>query len=273
MKTLQKRFGSIIAAFAVLGFLTIAPAASVQAATTFPVGEAGIAAYVKLNSISQANFDLATQQFFNSATASSTYMIGIKTYNAADYNTVFKDPIDIHFYLGANGWLVAYLLKDEISSRIVNWNSDQPLNNTLLQAAINDATSTIGVSASSAINYYDFSHPTANKMTLVRESFAEGSTSTTNDFDVTVPGSVLQASWAVACAEGTGSTYTDAASLSFDDNGIARSWGNPFIYGNFVDNYNNNYFTANIDHKITLTRRSDANYYAATATLLIYKTN
>jgi hypothetical protein len=257
----------IAAAFALFCFLAISPA--VNAATTFPKNEAGIAAYVKLAPLSQTNFDNARRLLFDSASASSTYMIGIESYNAAEQNQTYKDSIDFHIYLGTNGWLVAYLLKDETPSKIVNWNAGQPLSNTMLKAVIEDAIQKIGATASSSIQYYDFFHPEANKMTLVRENLTAETASTTNDFNVTVPGTLYQASWAINCDEAIGSSYADATTVLLDNSTAGYSAAKPIVYGN----YDLRSFIANIDHKITLKRRSDSNYKTSAATLLIYKTN
>ena len=164
-----------------------------HAATTFPVDQAGMAAYVKLGNLTQANFDNAKQNLFDSVeAASSTYMIGVKKYSVDDTSGV---KINFHIYLGTNGWLVVYLSKDQEPSQIINWATGAALDNTLLKLAIEDSAAKINSAPTTAIAYYDFAQPDARKMTVVRENISSGGSP--KDFTVMVPGTLYQASYSI----------------------------------------------------------------------------
>ena len=190
---------------AIAGLFAILPAlATAQTdATTFPVDQAGMAAYVKLDSISQTNFDNAKQSLFDQVeTAGSTYLIGTKQYSVDGSD---QNKINFHIYLGANGWLVAYLLNTEEPTRIVNWNTGAALSDTLLKTAIEDAISKIGATAANPVAYYDFAFPDAQKMTLTRENVNGDNGVFTKNFTVLVPGTVYQASYSLK-SDGVGKT-------------------------------------------------------------------
>lgn len=169
--------------------ITIGSIKSVKAettSTTFPVDEAGIAAYVKLDNIENIDIDALAEAYHAIKASGESYVIGtIKVPNEIGFNYP-------HLYVGLDGWLVAYYLKTEEASRIMQWKgyTKGSINTTTLKDAIDYISEQIGITYSSPVKYYNFEFPEANKMTLVAE---EGR----NDFYVTVPGTLYEASYGV----------------------------------------------------------------------------
>jgi hypothetical protein len=138
-------------------------------------------------------------------------MIGVKGYLVDDqpYDPYAYNKIDIHFYLGADGWLAAYLLKDEPVAKIVNWRAGAELKYTLLEVALEDAIDILGAASIGEIKYHDFSAPASSKMTLVKESSpandqdSEGNPIYHNEFSAMVKGTLNRFSWSV---EGVGTS-------------------------------------------------------------------
>jgi len=199
-------FAAVCAA-AFLGVLFALPA---QAA--FPQDQAGIAAYVKLSGVNQTTFDTALDDFFDSTEPSdNTYAIGIKGYLVDDrpYDPYAYNKIDIHFYLGVDGWLAAYLLKDDPAAKIVNWRPGAELKDTLLKVALEDAIAKLGAAPIGEIKYHDFSAPASSKMTLAKESSpandqdSEGNPINYNEFSAMMKGTLNRFSWSV---EGVGTS-------------------------------------------------------------------
>ena len=205
-------FARLLAAVCVFGFFGVLFALPAQAA--FPQDQAGIAAYVKLTGVNQTSFDTALDDFFDSTEPSGdTYMIGVKGYLVDDqpydpYNYQYNKT-DIHFYLGVDGWLAAYLLKDDPAAKIVNWRPGAELKNTLLEIALEDAIGKLGAAPAGEIKYHDFSAPASSKMTLVKESSpandqdSEGNPINYNEFSAMMKGTLNRFSWSV---EGVGTS-------------------------------------------------------------------
>ena len=203
-------FARLLAAVCVFGFFGVLFALPAQAA--FPQDQAGIAAYVKLTGVNQTSFDTALDDFFDSTEPSGdTYMIGVKGYLVDDqpYDPYAYNKIDIHFYLGVDGWLAAYLLKDDPAAKIVNWRPGAELKNTLLEIALEDAIAKLGAAPIGEIKYHDFSAPASSKMTLAKESSpandqdSEDNPINYNEFSAMMKGTLSRFSWSV---EGVGTS-------------------------------------------------------------------
>ncbi len=203
-------FACLFAAVCVFGFFGVLFTLPAQAA--FPQDQAGIAAYVKLTGVNQTSFDTALDDFFDSTEPSGdTYMIGVKGYLVDDqpYDPYAYNKIDIHFYLGVDGWLAAYLLKDDPAAKIVNWRPGAELKNTLLEIALEDAIAKLGAAPIGEIKYHDFSAPASSKMTLAKESSpandqdSEDNPINYNEFSAMMKGTLSRFSWSV---EGVGTS-------------------------------------------------------------------
>ncbi len=203
-------FACLFAAVCVFGFFGVLFTLPAQAA--FPQDQAGIAAYVKLTGVNQTSFDTALDDFFDSTEPSGdTYMIVVKGYLVDDqpYDPYAYNKIDIHFYLGVDGWLAAYLLKDDPAAKIVNWRPGAELKNTLLEIALEDAIAKLGAAPIGEIKYHDFSAPASSKMTLAKESSpandqdSEDNPINYNEFSAMMKGTLSRFSWSV---EGVGTS-------------------------------------------------------------------
>ena len=237
-------FARLFAAVCAAAFLGVLFALPAQAA--FPQDQAGIAAYVKLSGVNQTTFDTALDDFFDSTEPSdNTYAIGIKGYLVDDrpYDPYAYNKIDIHFYLGVDGWLAAYLLKDDPAAKIVNWRPGAELKDTLLKVALEDAIAKLGAAPIGEIKYHDFSAPASSKMTLAKESSpandqdSEGNPINYNEFSAMMKGTLNRFSWSV---EGVGTScsgyYWGSAIDLFIEGGdpIGGAGCSRFTYGEYI---------------------------------------
>jgi hypothetical protein len=243
----------------------------VQAATTtFPVDEAGIAAYVKLDSIDITDLTEALNFYQTVNKTDETYVIGtVRVENHAPLGIItYYYP---HLYIGLDGWIVAYYLNTEAASRIMQWKGYTPgtINTTTLKDAIDIMCANIGVTNSTAIKYYDFEFPNANRMTLIAETVVGSGygSSNTNSFSVTIPGTLYEASYSVVLGP-----YGDAHGyLSVD--GVQNSFT---VYDYYeIGYYNATALQPGVPHYVTLGWNSCPWCYAGItgggATVLIYQ--
>lgn len=257
----------MFAAVFVFGFLAAVPSVTraQTATTTFPVKEAGVAAYVKLDNITQASFENAKQRLFDSvASAGDTYMIGLKEYPVFGSD---GGKMNFHIYFSTNGWLVIYLLKTEEPSRIVKWVFGAELSDTMLKTIAKEAIEKIGanINALDSLKYYDFSNPQATKMTLVREDFINDGSSLFDNFSVKIPGTLLRASWVMACFN-CASNDNGLLGLLVDGRSAGVSGTGLLTYGS----YNTSWFNDNASHSVQLNRARE-NIDARAATVFLYK--
>ena len=217
---------------------------------TFPVDEAGIAAYVKLDSVDNINIytDLA-ESFDVIEKQGESYVIGTVP--------VTNNP---HLYIGLDGWMVAYFLNTEEASRIAGGSSV-----TTLQDAIDYMFGKIGVTYPTPIKYYDFEFPEANKLTLITEETPPDP----NGFYVTVPGTLYEASWWIHVKNGAlwgGWLILKVDEITVFERDVYQptSAQPPFFYGSFDLS---TYFKTGITHYVDLIYP----HFSSCATVLIYK--
>lgn len=252
----------IILIFSILiGSLVVNSSLSVkaQSETTFPVDEAGIAAYVKLDNIDITVLTDALSHLSGDKRQGINYVIGQKNIeNIREYNHPY-------IYVGLDGWMVAYYLRTEEASKIMQWKGyvQGSIQTTTLKDAIDALCAEIGVTYSMPIKYYDFEFPDANKMILVAEAARSGG----NNFSITVPGTIYEASYSAygnvdyPCSWGScgGTVY-----LKLDGNQVFPWISNqsPLIYGYYTN------FLPNTPHYIELYDNYD---WTFGATVVIYK--
>jgi len=258
--------GSIIIILAIFGgivFLAKSAKAEEETSTAFPVDEAGIAAYVKVDNINDINLEAIANACDSVEKLGQSYLIGtIKVENAVGFNYP-------HIYVGADGWIVTYYLKTEEASRIIQWKDYTPgtIKTTTLKEAIDIIAEKTGITYSAPIKYYDFEFPEANKITLVADS---------NDFHVTVPGTLYEASYGVIlkkpCCSGSECRHLW---LRLDDNLAWQSFlgcwwtcGSPFASYGY---YDLSEFNTGITHHIVFYNDCGDQSPAFAATALIYK--
>lgn len=182
----ESRYVLVLAAV----FLCLFMAGNVSATdgTTFPVDDAGIAAYVQLSgSIDlQATMNNLLPHIADVIEVNPTYFI---------VNVTNDDNQITHLYVGADGWVIPYYLRTENVSKVVRWNitsiQDPTPENvssmTTLEEVISKTCAATGVdyeTIRSDIKFYDFEHPDANRMMVVVD-MVSGSGS--NSFYMAIP--------------------------------------------------------------------------------------
>lgn len=152
---------------------------AVNANAAFPVNEAGISAYVNMSQ--SIDFTKVADLFvLQNVTVGDTYIIGqIQGYKAK-------------VYVGADGWVIAYLPNGTLASSLFDWTrflTNPNANNVTntLEDSIRMVSEAIGTNFSiikPKIQYYNFRYPNATNMTMILETkYGIG----TNEFNVLVP--------------------------------------------------------------------------------------
>jgi hypothetical protein len=180
--------------------------------TTFPVDEAGLAAYVKVNE--SIDLEKVMDLYPYVEVVNETYVIG-QVYNADGQYT--------RLYVGADGWVIPYIQRDRHASYIVRWNRSSPYDPTPKSvAAMNTFEESISrvcgnlevdyETIKPSIKYYDFEYPNATNIMIVLD-IAEG-VGSSDYFELWIPPEsiaiVNESSW---------SHYTDFGSLLQLDGG------------------------------------------------------
>lgn len=160
-------------------FALFAALASPVSATTFPVDDASIAAYVQLPS---ASIDLASvvNVFHYVEDLNNSYILGtIEIPGIYPSNNVY-----IKTYVGADGWIVAYIPRDESMAKMIRWDDtahkgicSTQLFPTKLDKAIEILSTATGIDYStieSEIKYYDFEHPEATDIKVIMKGHFGG---------------------------------------------------------------------------------------------------
>ena len=161
----------ILVLTAVFLCLFMAGNASATDGTTFPVDDAGIAAYVQVS----GSIDLQTTM--NNLLPHIADVIEVNpTYFIV--NVTNDDNQITHLYVGADGWVIPYYLGTEMVGKVVRWNitsiqeptPENVSSMTTLEEVIFKTCAAIGVdyeTIRSDIKFYDFEHPDANRMMIV----------------------------------------------------------------------------------------------------------
>ena len=146
--------------------------------------EAGIAAYFK--SPDMINLAQVRSQFRTIETEMADYIIG----SVAVPN--HTEHFDAHVYVHKDGWVLAYYLKADPVSKIVDVYG-KTISTTKLKTVVSAVASAAGA-AFTDVTYYDFRYPNATNMLFVAEDNSNG-----NDFTIQVPSSYgyYERSWSL----------------------------------------------------------------------------
>ena len=229
---------------AVLLCLFMAGNVSATDGTTFPVDDAGIAAYVQVSE----SIDLHTTMnnllphIHDTIKVNPTYFI---------VNVTNDDNQITHLYVGADGWVIPYYLMTENVSKVVRWNitsSHDPTpenvsSMTTLEEVIFKTCAAIGVdyeTIKSDIKFYDFEHPDANRMMIVVDMVSGYGS---NSFYMAIPSEVT-------VKESSYSYYTDPAGWCRFSIAINGASIQSYYTCNSVLTYNN--YDLPIDQKNTI---------------------
>ncbi len=250
-----------------------------EESVTFPVNEAGISAYLKINEPGPEKLAKAIYLKDEIIEQEETHIImslkiDIEIKAETSENDINKKIYPL-IYLNTDGWMVAYFPKEEESSKIMQWTNYSPGNlaTNVLKEALIKTTQEIEATYSGEIKYYHFSYPDANKMTLVAETIHHPS-QYENNFSVIVPGTIHEVSYFFYHSFRT--NYTDHCyiKLLVDDVEIdsfshSSCNGKGFKYGY----YNSDTFKNNVAHLVSLSvlGRDDVYFEGGAATLFIYQ--
>lgn len=237
--------------------------------TTFPVDEAGIAAYVEAKNITVEK--LSKVPFETIEKRDETFVYGkIQKY-------ILGEGEAPHVYIGLDGWIVAYFLREEPVSKMVNVNwKGWPqwkayLNPNSLEIVISNLCTQLKLDCSSQIKYYDFEFPEANKMTIIGHCAGWGCASSQRNFLVSISGKLFEASYAIRI--GANATYSLSAEL--DGQKVFEKRFETINKANFFEEFLTSIFKddGTSATKIIFTKESSTNSYE-TGTLglvLIYR--
>ena len=183
-------------------FIGVAGAAGAAGGYAFPEDEAGISAYV--NICQKINLEKAETAFKSIETANESYIIGQIALDG--YDPEYVAP---HAYVHKDGWIVTYYLKNEPSSKIMQWDGydGDMITTTTLADTIKKVCDTIQSKydppgtlynlIKDNVSYYDFEYPDANRMMLITE-WIKGSK---DQFNLTIltECELYEASWLHYC--------------------------------------------------------------------------
>lgn len=176
--------------------------------TTFPKEDAGISVYAKVDNITEENnaeklneVQAFLEQGGTTISASTKHVIGTIpisiTITDGDGSDRFLFSISPNIYFDIEGWMVAYLNKEEPSSKIIQWTGYSPNNipPTILEEAIKKVIDAIG-HTHSPLKYYHFQYENAEKIAIIIDIVDNLGENTTN-YSVTTPGEVYDASYSL----------------------------------------------------------------------------
>ncbi|GIK58773.1 MAG: hypothetical protein HND44_21390 [Chloroflexi bacterium] len=147
--------------------------------------EAGISAWYQASGT--IDLDLVRGEFRTIELDTGAYILG----SVAVPN--YQEAYDVHVYVHQDGWILAYYLNDEPSSKIV-----EVKGNTIDTTNFKNVISIVAGAAGYPVidvSYYDFRYPNATNMLIVAENSSDG-----NDFTIEIPSSFayFERSWAAA---------------------------------------------------------------------------
>ncbi len=215
---------------------------SVIFASTFPVEDAGISAYVKLDGsgvdiLNKIHWTLLESE----KRGEGTHVIGktevemmIESLDGEDKEYLFS--LYPYIYADLEGWLVAYFPKDKPASKIVQWNNYSPKNlkPSVLEEAIDQVIEEVNkgeefyLSYSDNPKHYHFQHQEANRLTVIINTVDNtkrepGDGKIMNNFSVTVPGEIKESSYSVYYSRIIGGSDACSFLLSADGEEVYRA--------------------------------------------------
>ncbi len=250
---------------------------------TFPVDEAGISAYLKIDN--PGSNELTKALYYRKETIEDqqethiiiSFEIDITIEAETSNNETINEKIYPLIYLNTDGWMVAYFPKQEESIKIMQWTNYSPgnLETNVLKEALVKMTDNIDATYSNPIKYYHFSYPEANRITLVAETIHYPSDSR-NSFSVTVPGIIHEVSYSFFHSFQIGHPASDCSLKLLVDDVEADSFFHNNCHGKGLkyESYQSDSFKNNVAHLVSLTASADNDHPAfngGAATIFIYQ--
>lgn len=179
-------------------FFRMASAAADNLALETIQNEAGMSAYFQSTNPVSISSVRSVYQTIEIETA--TYILG--SVALANY------PQDHapHVYVHADGWFMAYYLKTDPVSKIVDWNAYTSSGDTIISTKLENVLAIVAGAAGvgiPGITHYDFRYPNATTMMIIAER-SQGAGN--NYFTVNIPTSfgVAERSWSISTGGGAG---------------------------------------------------------------------
>lgn len=146
-------------------FTSVAEASPAQDTKTFLEGEAGVSAYTN---VGQVDLTIVKEIYRAIEREEDGYIVGVV--DIPDYD----DTQAPHVYASEDGWVVAYLLKDDPASKIMDWVGYENTGSvgTKLEIALRLTCDSIGKILSD-VKYYDFRYPEANGLMVIADKNGE----------------------------------------------------------------------------------------------------
>lgn len=118
----------------------------------------------------------------------------------------YLERADSHVYVHRNGWILAYYMRSDPVSKIIDAGA-RSITTTKLKNVVAAVASAVGA-AFTDVMYYDFRYPNATHMMLIAEDEANG-----NDFTIQLPSAYeyFERGWAAASS---GSLWLDGTVVS-----------------------------------------------------------
>ena len=201
-----------------LDFLLAPPAfAQTQTVTPFPDDQAGISAYIRLSGASTTLDNLVTQLFTSMTHAGDNYVIGQFTQSRSLFSNVHRNSVEVWLYADSEGWLVAYMPRDRLSSEILYSKANESWKSVLAKA-LDRADKVAGSSTQDIdqanVGYYHWAFPQAAHLAVALRTapgnlyFGIPATTTTQNVEV------HDLSAATSCWYSGGSTSQPAVELN-----------------------------------------------------------
>jgi hypothetical protein len=175
--------------------------------------EAGISAYVRTSNA--IDLSLVRGQFRTIEAETNDYVIG--SVPVPDHPELF----DVHVYVHTDGWIVAYYMADEPTSKIVDVKA-QTIHSTKLETVMAIIAGALGESVA-RLKYCDFRYPDATDILMVAEDESDG-----YFFTIELPSAYAyyEHSWAAYAQRDDTPTFT------IDETQAHREWwGAEMSYG------------------------------------------
>lgn len=178
----------------------------------------------------------------------------------------------MHVYVSADGWIVAYYLKEEPASKIMQWKGYDggEITTTKLEDAISKVCTCTGIlyqQVKNKIIYYDFNYPDANRLMIIADRIDEPGMDT---FEFKIPDeyTVYETSW---------SHYTYKSyhgSNTKIDGTLVNSFGATTDYvGLLKHGYYEVWIEPEVFHNVSIYHAEHYGYmgYACIATVFVYQ--
>lgn len=188
------------------------PAAAPKVAAQL-ADEAGISAYMQTSGA--IDLSLVEGEFRTIETQTSDYIIG--SVPVTDY----PEEFDVHVYVHTDGWILAYYMNDEATSKMADVKGDT-VSTTKLETVIVIVANAAGEPAA-GIQYYDFRFPNATNVLMVGEDDADGAY-----FTIELPSDYgyYERSWALREDNFSGLSFLiDDSAAPTDWSGFSMAYG------------------------------------------------